>query len=41
MVVGKHAIIDINDCKVNIDDLELIKKILSMSKVLLINLTFV
>ena len=28
MVVGKHAIIDINDCKVNIDDLELIKKIL-------------
>ena len=28
MVVGKHAIIDINDCKVNIDDLEIIKKIL-------------
>lgn len=28
MVVGKHAIIDINDCKVDIDDLEIIKKIL-------------
>lgn len=28
MVVGRHAIADIYDCKVNIDDLELIKNIL-------------
>ena len=28
MVVGKHAVIDIYDCKVNIDDLDIIKNIL-------------
>ena len=31
MVVGRHAVADIYDCKCNIDDLELIKTILLLS----------